>query len=144
MFGREAIVDGDHWQVQFMREIDAKWFVRVEVADHPPAAMNEQQQWARNSVLLRVVEAKGNGAFNIPDDGDLTRRVLERMARCDHHLSRAVGADLIPFGPIEAFEIIQELPDVRSYERFCQALLRCCCDGLKWRNRLRKPKEVAT
>ena len=76
VFGREAVVDGDHDQLAFMGELLADHFMGIEIADYPAAAVKEHQAWRKAVVLpqrLRRVDARRDRAVRRGDRQRLVR-----------------------------------------------------------------------
>src|SRR5581483_1601249 len=51
VLGREPVIDGEHEQLAFMCEFAADHVMSFDVANHPAAAMEEDEAW-REAILL--------------------------------------------------------------------------------------------
>ena len=121
MFGRQPIVDGENRHVQLPRHLGAEGRVRVEVAEHEAAAMEEEEERTGPAFLPRIVEAQGNlaaraGAGEIADDRKLADRRIRDVARRQHHHPRLVGADLMASRPGQGVQIVEEQAHVGTDE----------------------------
>jgi hypothetical protein len=150
MFRGEPVIDSNDGDIEFDGNVDAERFMRIEAADYPAAAMDEQKDGPGLPLFARVVKAHGDRAGDVADDGDVPRRPFERLARGDHHLSRGFGPDFVSLRTIEAVEIVDELPDVGPNEAICHgqviatAMPRSKLETRKWRNGRQKLKGVTT
>ena len=76
VLGREPVIDGEHQQLAFMGELAADHVMGLEIADHPAAAMEEDEA-GRKAVLLaqrlRRVEPRRDRAVRRGDCDILCR-----------------------------------------------------------------------
>ncbi len=81
VLGSQAIVDRQHPGVGLAREMAARRVVRVEVADHPAAAVVVDDEWATLAVVERHVQSRGDRPGRSGEDAVLDARDRWRRPR---------------------------------------------------------------
>ena len=117
MFGRQPVVDRQHRHVERARHLGAERLVRVEIAEHEAAAVQEQQERPGLARLARVVEpeadlARRPRAGQVADHRQFAHRRVGDLARGEHHVARLGRPRFVRFRPGQAVQIIEELADV--------------------------------
>jgi hypothetical protein len=117
MLWREPVFHRHHRDVELARYFGAEGLVRVDVAEHEAAAVEEDHHRTRFPALARVEQAErdisgGAGGAELAVHRQLADRSVGHVPRGVHHAAAFAGAYLVAFGAGKRVQIIEEAADV--------------------------------
>ena len=101
MLGSEAVVDADYRHAEDAGDLGAQRIVGFEVADHPAAAVEEDDNRAGAGIHSGAIRARWDdvavrrGDGEVGDVGDVTAREFGDLPHHPHHAPRGGGITLL-------------------------------------------------
>ena len=120
-FGREAVIDRDHRQIEHARHLRGEAGMAVEVADHEPAAMEEHHRRPRLAAGARVEQPRRDVAgrsrdIEVEHRAELADRRVGDILHHHVHRARRRRLELVHLRPRHAGQIIEESAGVGADE----------------------------